>query len=513
MPRRLLILPPTDVLMTMGELSEQPDWQRVSPIAILFFALAFIRRLIAQGMNLLPVVILLVVNESLRNLALQYGIAALILGALGIGIWQFLVFRYQAEEYRLHLRQGLLQRQILTLEYARIQQADIRFPWYYRPFGLAVLSLDSAGSAHQEVVISGLALTTAEQLRDRIIDHQPAAPGSPPESTVNGTEYEFQLSTPEILRYGLMHNGLLVLASLMLPVLNALMQSIDLSLEARFDALASEWSLTQSQWAGMLFLAVLGGIFVLVLASVLVGLVRYQGYRLERLGDRLQSRSGLLSITTRSVRLRRIQMIVLRLSWVGRLLRRQTLVIHTAGDHSHQAQSSGDGERFLVPVLTQDRSQSLLNELTVPAQPRWRPVSFWYAMSHGVQVLLIAIPLLGVLFLVWGFGFWWGLALAVGAWWLGTVWPRWRKLGVYRDPQWLGVREGLIGRQTRWLPVGKIQSLRLSESFWQRRVGVASLHIRGSGGQLTLPYLPTKQAQQWRDELLCEIALHHDTWF
>lgn len=491
------------------------NWQRVSPVAALYFILRFMRYLIAQATNWLPLLIVVLINETLRQWALRYGLLALGGVSLVAGVAQYFNFRYQVDADRLHLQQGVLSRQMLTLAFNRIQQADIRLPWYYRPFGLVTLNMESAGSTAQEVAVSGIPRAQAESLRELILSHS-ERPGESDKdagrSDVRAADFRHQLPTSEILRHGMLHNGVLILATILMPVVNSVLQNLQLNIEDWLTRLASQWSFSDGQWILISVALALALVVVLVSLSVLVGLVRYHGYELTRQADRFQYRAGLFTVVTRSVRQRRMQMLSFRMSWIGRLLQRSILTIHKAGDHAANG-AAADSQRFVVPVLSADLRRSLMQQLGLPQRGTWQHISRWWMLFDSISTLFALVVIMAVVTLMLGFSPWWWLALVLSVLWLLGTPLRWRRLTLYRDADWLAMSSGLIGNQTRWMPVAKIQSLRLYQPLWQRSAGVATLIVQGAGGQLVLPCLPSDQAEQWRDELLCALAMQHEAWY
>jgi len=63
----------------------------------------------------------------------------------------WLRFQYRVSADTIQVQQGIFTRQSLTLEFDRIQNVRIETPIYLRPFGLARLSIESAGSSSEEV--------------------------------------------------------------------------------------------------------------------------------------------------------------------------------------------------------------------------------------------------------------------------------------------------------------------------------------------------------------------------
>ena len=63
------------------------------------------------------------------------------------------------------LRQGVLQHERVTIEFKRVQNVSIHEPFFMRPLGLAVLSIDTAGSQSKEITIGGIRKQLAQTLR------------------------------------------------------------------------------------------------------------------------------------------------------------------------------------------------------------------------------------------------------------------------------------------------------------------------------------------------------------
>lgn len=490
--------------MNEAEPTEPIRWQRVSPVAVVFFALRGLRRLVSEAVSMTPLLVVVLINESLRELALNYGLVLALGLLLGGAVAWYLTFLHAVTGERILLRQGVLRRRTLTLDFQRVQQADVQVPWYYRPFGLAVLTLDSAGASGETVHLSGIPAARAEALREQILTVRAQADTTPDEAEAPDAEADFTLALPrsEVLRYGLMHNTLLVILPLLAPFSEVLLRRLEVVAEV----VAPDWLTAESLSGAERVLAAGGLLFgiLLLLAgiSVVLGLLRYHGYRLERHGEQFRYRAGLTSVLTRSVRRQRIQMVTVRLSWMGRLLGRHSLVISKAGD----LQAGQDTERFVVPVLTHDSLARLKTQLTLPLRPPWQHVHAGAMVIGAGRWLGLGVLLIGWLALQGVPGVFLGgvagltllvtIASALG-WW---------RLRLCRERDWVGLSQGVFGRTERWLPCARVQSVALLQPLWQRWLGLASLDIRAAGGRLTLPWIPRAQAERWRDELLCEVA-------
>lgn len=489
-------------------------WQRVSPVATVYFALKGIPHLL----NLWPILIpAFAGSDKVQQLFWQLGLPVVLLLMLFALVLQYWFFSFRQESGRISLRTGVFKRKRLTLDFDRVQQADIAHPFYFRPFGLATLGLESAGSAQQEVDIPGIPVALAEALREQVLECQQGRDKAQGDSSVPespAAEFELHLTAGEIARYGLMQNTLLYLAPLAAPLgqqagpwIESLISSIQHS--RLFHWL--EWvsaNLTLSVSLVLAVLAVLMGTTLLFGLSVGLALVRYWDYRLTRVGEGYQYRAGLATIRTRGFKLQKLQKVAVYQGVVARLLNRFTVRISKAGGIAQT--EAVNQQKFLVPVLTAATLAAVKRELCLP-EPRWRKVS----RAYWCLPLMIWLPLGG---LAAGIGY---TLIGVAALFLLPLLPvfgwvchrRWRCLGFYRDRQWLAVRRGFIGFSEYWLPVGKLQKITLQQSPLTRRLGLATVHVWGADGRVTIPWVPESQAVQLRDGLLTDVVTFKSPWF
>ncbi len=494
------------------------DWQRVSPVSVVYFFLKTIPRLIDFWPALIGI---LAAGEGLRRYALIYGVPLLALALLTIAILQYLFFRFRVEADRIQLKMGVLHRTALTLDFERVQQAEITKPFYFRPMGLATLGLESAGSQQQEVDIPGIDFEVAEQLRARILE-QARASGSDPEATTeavqNSVAYQLRLPPGEVARYGLMHNALLFLAPLAAPLgqyLGPALERWGQWLQAL--PLVRNWEATHngdSMWLLLVvgLVSILFGILLLFAVSTVLALIYYWDYHLVRTDGRFQSTFGLGTQRTRGFRLAKLQKITIAQGLVSRLLRRYTLSISKAG--SFGKASMGASQRFMVPVLTEQLLSEMKQELSLPSA-YWTRVGRFYLVDTTLVMGSLMFLILGGFLLISPLPLWACFLLATLSYPLIALiaWRRWSQFGYFTDSEWLALRKGFFGRKEQWLPAGKLQKLKLSESPIIKRLGLAHLYVWSTDGMLVIGYLPKAVATQLRDQLLYRVVSHRTSWF
>jgi membrane protein YdbS with pleckstrin-like domain len=104
------------------------------------------------------------------------------LGAAGFLLWVFLCWpaiahrhaRWRLDETGLEIRRGVFWKHQISVPLARLQHADIGQGPVQRRYGLAKLTVHTAGSANASVELDGLAIETATWLRDMLIRQKEA---------------------------------------------------------------------------------------------------------------------------------------------------------------------------------------------------------------------------------------------------------------------------------------------------------------------------------------------------
>lgn len=486
------------------------EFQRVSVLTLCYFLLRSVSQLGKQLPNFLPLlVILFATSESFRAivwLLLLIGLPVLLITHAGLSWWYF---RYAVDEHRLHIRDGIIKRNQLTLDFARIQQADVREPWYFRPFKLAVLGVESAGSEKKEVELAGLGIDYAYQLKAQMLAESVAQQAESSQNAAlpeTATDFELRLPVAEIARYGLMHNPILLLLPLLaIPLSQA--NLLDEQIMPRIEQwLTSAEQLGSTQSAIVLgIVAVIAVLAILSAVSVVLAVVRFYNFHLQVQHERYQSRAGLASVTTRSFQYIRLQRIIFQQGIIARLLQRKTLRVNQSGQHLNAQQKA-----FLIPVLGSSREDQLRQQLKLTS-PNWRSI---HPASIILPWLLSALFITAAAWFISG-GDW---RVTFHAAWIGTLFSLlvqyliWRKRAVSLDDKWFAVRQGMIGQQQRFIPAQKIQALRLKQGPWLRLWGMASLSVYSAAGRETIRWLPQADLLAIHDTLLEQSKTFRGRW-
>jgi putative membrane protein len=483
--------------------------RRLHLLSPVFFAAGHARRL-------WPLALLLAARRQWWLLAL---------GALVLLAWttlEWLRRTYVLEGGALRLEEGVLSRQLRAVPFDRIQQVDLVRKPLHRLLGVATLRVETAGGGSAaEVNLDVVTLAEAQALRSTLLQAKARAATGSPEAVDSrahtgpgsaeavdsrahtgpgsatlpagapGRPVErvlVRLPLGEVILAGITGSR----AAAALVVLGPLSQVSDwvpgLSdwLLARFDP----EQVTPTTPAAFLVVALLVVVVWLGLAA-LSSIVTDYGFTLARVGDDLVVRRGLLERREAVLPLARLQVVRIEESLLRRALGLASLRLQSAGRTGGHDETAS---RLAVPVLQREQVNRVLGELLpgaapVPALRAPPPAARRRAVTRSLVRTALAVAAVGLVVGLLAAGGGPGvapraallvlplLALAVVA---GLA--AYRSLGHAAGERFLYARAGVAIRVMTVVPVAKAQSGSVRSSPFQRRAGLATLHVDVAGG-------------------------------
>ncbi|MET1075612.1 MAG: PH domain-containing protein [Umezawaea sp.] len=474
--------------MTSPELPMAPEFVEEPPV--LDWHRLDLRMLIVRPLNellgLIPVLVGLLVIGGGDVWRIAMSGAAIVLVVL-FGLLNWLTTRYRITDDQVELHTGLLVRKRLAVPRERIRTVDLTAKLGHRLFGLSAIRVgtgqhEKAGD-NGGVTLDAVSSQEAERLRQLLLDR---APARVIEATLDGAAPARQVSTPlaafdpKWLRFAPLTLSGLVAVGGTFGVLMNYAQEFDLRPSA-FGGLHAVVDRVMGAPIALTIAILLGVVLVLaVVASLLVYVVQFWGYRLTREDDgTLRVRRGLL--TTRSVsvdedRLRGVEVQEPLLLRLGRGARTTAVAtgLGTKGESSLLLPPApiAEAHRVAHEVLRIEESPTRTGLLPHPRVALRRRL---------VRAVLPVLVLAGVLALVapsWT----WQTALVLVPFAALMGWDRYRALGHALTERYLVARSGSAVRETAALQRSGIIGWRISQSFFQRRAGLATVSATTAAG-------------------------------
>lgn len=453
--------------------------------------------------------------------------SVLLFGAAFITVLVFVVrvLAWQRHTYefaggRIIEKSGIISRQERALEVERIQQVDVEQTILDRLVGTCELRMETAAdSGDSELTLRVVTEEEAARLQAllarRIGAGAPAASGTAVDGAATTTTVPAAPQAPaapeELVAVSIPHVALAAVTGprlLAVPAAIAVLFGIvaeNAAPDEIVDTAGNAVTGLGALGAVLLFLALLFGS---VLVAAVTGVIRDGGFTLAQQGNDLKVKRGLTTTRSATVPMRRVQRVTVRRRWIQQALGYASITIHSAGGGGGGEGQSQLDRSLTVPLLPLGEVDALVHRLLgVDATPTLRP--------HPPQARRRAIVrgLLGTV----------GLAVPVGV--VGVVFDRpgllvlalllltagvvggllaHEKLASGADAHLVAGRTGLLGTTTELSPLRKTQGTSVRSSFFQRRLGLASLHVHvaGPAGGIELQDLGELTAQRLAPTLI-----------
>jgi len=443
------------------------------------------------------------------GLSMALGLLAFSIVSLFI-YWRRFEFSVCADDIRID--SGILSRTHRSIPFDRIQDVDITQGPAARILGLAKVTFETGGGSAQagkeDGVIQAISLERAQQLRELVRTRRSGVTASAaPVETAAEEDAVYSMSLSRLLLAGVFNFSLALLAGLFgLSQTAGQFLNFDPFSRSFWESVLSASGPLRDYVLAHQIVTGIAGVIVLVLVGLLTGTIRTvtreYGFRLDRTGVGLRRRRGLFTRTDVTLPMKRAQAAILASGPIRERFGYSELKLQNlAGDEDKS------GNHVLAPLATDMESSYILTALGWRAMHdpvQWQRVSrtFVWGFLLGLAPFLMAGAIAQAMFLP-PYGLAW-LAIPFALWFTRRL--EWRRIGYALDADRLLIRTGWWRRRTAVLPLSKIQSVDLRESFLSRWFGTASLQFGVAGGsQLathSIPAIPREGARQLRDRLL-----------
>lgn len=458
-------------------------------------------------------VIALMLFSSIKSPLL---IMLFLLPAIATSILRYISFRFWLGPDEMVIREGILRRNERHIPYARIQNIDRIQNLFHRLFKVAVVRLETASGGKPEAVISVLPLKTVEAMRDHVFRERIEKAAAAADDTADDDAgLLLKLPVKELAIFGAISNKGMVVVAAALGLagqsgyfdnpewVSDLLQSDIVTPQVSASQLASGPSLL---WlVGLAMLGLLAIIVLLRIFSILWAILKFHGFRLDLLGDDLRAQYGLLTQVTATIPRHRIQLATVNLTPLHRWFGRASIQVDTAGGGGADPGRQGavQERQWLAPVVLRQGALPLLRRAmpeSLIERLDWQPISprAWRRLFRRWLALLFVAVAIGL----WLTGPW-GLVLAVFGLPLAFRHSRLyaRRTGYALTPTAVLYRSGCWIRRVSIVPFGKIQTLLLRQTPFDRRNAMATVAVDTAGASLSghrvaIAYLDLDMARQ-----------------
>lgn len=405
------------------------------------------------------------------------------------GLIKWWKFVYWFEDGELRIEYGLFVKKKRYIPFERIQSLDYTESIFHRPFGLVKVKVETAGggAGEAEAELTAIRLEAAEQIKQEMLTakRQSTVVTDEDETLVGESRAEqvsiaseaqtlYKMTNKDLWILAITSGGIGLIFSGAAFVLSQFSEFIP------YEAIYEEF--VQFLRFGVMIVAAVVFMVLLVTFHISVGLTYLQnyGYTVTRDDRDLLIQRGLLEKKRTTIPMKRIQGIQLVENPLRQLFGYVTIVIDSAGGSITEKSETVK----LVPLLKKEKAVELLTELF----PEWewdpdfirapkRSKKFYYRINTAILLLVGAV--LSYFFYPYGLLFFLLVPISL----VVDLWSH-RSAGLAVYPSYAVMQYRFISRKTVWLEKKRIQAQVQSQTYFEKRADVASLHATIKSGAL-----------------------------
>jgi len=483
---------------------------RQSPKGLVIIFLLTLRKFFKAFWPLL--IIYVIRNEQFQEnkdvILIASGVILLLL--LTHAILYFLNFYFYVKDGEFILKKGYFQKQTLSIPLERIQNLNTKQNLVQQVLKVITLEIDTAGTGKKELKIHALNRAYTEALsntlsvstKNEVENDETAEIIKPKEQTI------LKLSFSELFKIGISRNHIRT-ALIILAFGSQIYQDI----EDIFKAEAEKYSgaaldyISNSGWIIITTMVVLF-LIISIFISVLNTILKYFDLKLTKSEKSLKMISGLLNRRNVLIPYNKVQELKWETSPLMRMFRIFKVTIGQATSTEVKT-----NQQVTIPGCNSEHVKLLQNDFfvdeNVESNQRYNSDPYYFRrlwILRGWLIVLAFAPFFYNQTEYWIFAPAWLLITAMYS--TATIKKRFFKLSANQ----IVISRGTLAQEWSQLENYKLQNIKYSQSFWQKRRGLATIKLHTASGNFSIPYIEQNLAIDLFNYLLYKIESTNKAW-
>jgi putative membrane protein len=399
----------------------------------------------------------------------------------------YFYFSFFINPHEIVIKSGVFSRRVRHLPLNKIQNVEVTQNLLQRLLGIAKVMIETAGDVETEGHLEFVSKKDAENIsavirdqQSRLAEMSAATQGNfaggnttiASKSEPNNEELMFSMSLIDNIRQGMLSFRPWLIFIIFWVFATAqqfylipdLETTIDQNIISRFEGINS---------FNLAIFIVLGLVVSLLLSwliDILMTVITFYGFKLSMVNGKLFTEQGLFNRRKGTIPIKKLQSMIIKSNFIRRYFDLWSLDLETAGFSLKIKRAE-----IAVPLASKARIIELASRLKHFLYPdEFRKVSKKTIKRAIIKYLMvIIIPYSTLCYLLPDLL--WMLVLSPFLYVFALI--NYRHRGYYFDDNWLIIRQGYFMQKITLVPIEKIQSINIVQSFFQRRLQLSSLFI------------------------------------
>ena len=463
--------------------------QRQSKIGIF---LLFIYYLIQVIKGLWVFVFVYIFKKETFNIYLLLTIIGVVIFLLISAVLQYFNFKYyidqENDEFIIH--EGIINKSVTKIKRDNIQEVNISQPFVHRFFNIYKLEIDTPGSSEKEVKISALTKQNATDLKKYLLTEKGSDKNfEVSDETLQNEEIaevrSIQISTLSILKYGITANyvqSFFALVSLLIYAfseLSNLLKKVEFKTQLDYDSI-------ESRVLAFSIPVILTIVFVVVIAAILINtirtLIKFFNFKITENNQSFSFEYGLFNTRNSIVNKSKVQVITETQNWIQKKMKISYVKFLQIGKNEEHEKNVA-----AVPGINNQEKAKLIstiwNENKVfenVLKPNFRLIIVNTFQWIFVPLILLFAIDKNLLLNYWFVVIWYVVIVEF------LILISFRNLKLFYNEKFIRLKSGIWDVDNRTFEVEKLQTVKISQYFWQRKTNLGSITFYTSAGRFKI---------------------------
>ncbi len=411
-----------------------------------------------------------------------------------VAVLNYYFYKYKISETEVTIKSGVLAKKQRVIPLSKIQNINIEQNFLQKILRITQLKLETAGDATSEASLQFISFKEAENIQEYIQAKKESLSDEIKE-TIPGTsdtveidkesnkeaksDEIFRLSSRELLRFGMLRFRPVVL--LFMSWLYSFAQPILFTSESNeFDHIIDFFkSLEQTE----LILYIVGLLFAVVITSWIADIAltfnKYYKFNLRLAKNKLHTSFGFTSTKKGTIPLKRLQSLTLRTNVIKKKFDFYSLDIQTAGFGENSIKPEA-----VVPFSKREKILALIRDIfNFEIPEKLNQISPLSVRRAFFKLALFWTFTLGITSFLAEYYVLLGIVIYPLLYWY--AYKRFINRGYIISGDKLAVKQGVFFKSLTVIPIRKIQTFRIHQTIFQRRLGLATINVDTAAAGIT----------------------------
>lgn len=466
-----------------------------------------------------PIIALMFVKREFKSWYFFAVIGVIILTTFVTKLINYFYFSYQVVGDELIIKKGWLNKSTTAVKLDKIHEVNLNQKFTHKIIGLYLVNIDTAGSSSTEIEINGIDFQKALALKDVLTSTVETNQESTSILSEENDEAiiedqsadKIKISLISLIKIGLTRNYLQTFGLLIAFSFQIIDQLQDFFYKDDASVYDDIFEASYDEYLGLVGVVLFFGLIaVVVIFNLARTLLTYYNYQINLKDKHLTASYGLTDSHIISVPANKVQMFQFQQNYFQKLMNLFEVKIKQVESNEDNKKKKG----LIIPGSNYLELNILFNVIfsnnLIDVKNGYKPHIRVLAIKMAILCIPAIISLI-VLYFTDSLLFSW-IILPFFSLGCLLIYMGYKNEKMVFKNDFVILKSGIWDISTTYLPIDKIQKVSISQSYFQEKRQIGSLHLYTAAGIITLYYYDFNMLQRMVNEILYKIEKNKHSW-